>query len=238
MNQKVVNLIAAQLGILIGLTSWLVYSRFPSTEPRSAAEIQEGTTHFATVTSALESRNQRPSTVDYRADRERAQPADEEPVLTLQQRYDREIAGPPYAGSGVENRSIAVNSPSYAQVAQEPTVIPAAYAESPQTVEYTQPVQNVVYVQPTQIVVYSNSRPFLNRCRPVLPSDEVRPITRQCPDRGNRDARTPSVQPPCPPTERFRPRGNVRQFAETGVQQRRVTLPVSPRAGRSSSSVP
>src|ERR1700730_608224 len=119
MNLKVANLIAVELGILIGLMSWLVYSRFPSTVPRPAAEMRENA--VAPVASVSEQGNQRPDTVDYRPDREQAQPVVEQPALTSR-RYQQEIAPQPYASSGLENGSIAVDSPSYAEADQEAAV--------------------------------------------------------------------------------------------------------------------
>ena len=96
MNLKVANLIAVEFGILIGLMSWLVYSRFPSTAAQTAAEMEEGTVvPFATVASVSKPRNQRLHTMDYRADREPVALADEQPVPTAQE-YDQEIATQPY----------------------------------------------------------------------------------------------------------------------------------------------
>ena len=37
MNLKVANLVAVQFGVLLGIVSWLAYSRFESAEPRIAA---------------------------------------------------------------------------------------------------------------------------------------------------------------------------------------------------------
>ena len=79
MNPKIANLIAIETGILVGLMSWLTYSRFPSTEPRTSAEMREGivapvaaVAPVTTVAPAFEASNQRPSTVDYSAEREQA----------------------------------------------------------------------------------------------------------------------------------------------------------------------
>ena len=169
MNLKVANLIAVEFGILIGLMSWLVYSRFPSTEPRTAAEMQQSPAEPATVASVSDPRKQRPHTVDYRAHREQAQPvADEQPdeqAAPTAQEYEQEIAPQPYASSGREDGSVAANSPSYAEADQEPAVAQSDDLTSPQTVAYAQPTQIVVYSQPAQIVVFSNPRRFANRRR-------------------------------------------------------------------------
>jgi hypothetical protein len=237
MNLKVANLIAVELGILIGLMSWLVYSRFPSPEPRTAAEIQENTVApVATVASVSEPENQRPDTADYRADRERAQPFAEQPALTSRRSAQETVAPQPYASSGLENGLIAVDSPSYAEADQEAAVGSPEYVVSPQT---------VVYAQPAQIVVFSNPRRFANRCRSTPRHGAFNPIAHQCPDRGNspladtRIVSGPNVSTPsCPPTERFGPRGTVRQSGVTGSQQKRVAFPASPRAALRSLSVP
>jgi hypothetical protein len=210
--------------------SWLVYSRLPSPEPRTAEEMQE-----STVAPIFEPRSPHPYAVDYIAGRERAQPAHKAEATTEQQYY-QEIATEPYANSGLNNGSVAVDSPSYAEVDQEPAVVPSDYPASPQT---------VVYAQPVQIVVFSNSRRFVNRCRSTPYPGALRTITHQCPDRGNshlNDTRVvscPNVSTPsCPPTQGPRPRGTVRQSGVTGSQQKRVAFPGLPGAARRSLSVP
>lgn len=174
MNLKVANLIAVELGILIGLMSWLVYSNFPSTEPRTAAEMPESrVTPFTTVSTVFERRNKRPYTVDYETNHERAQPVDEEAAPTAQE-YDQEITTQPYTSSGLGNGYVAADSPSYAEVDQEPAVAQPDYVPSPQI---------VVYAQPAQIVVFSNPRRFANRFRSTLPPGALNMITHRRPGR-------------------------------------------------------
>jgi hypothetical protein len=174
MNPKVANLIAVELGILIGIMSWLAYSRFPSTQPRTGAEMQESTVApLATVAAVSERRNQRRYTVDYETDHERAQPVDEEAAPTAQE-YDQEIATQPYPSSGLGNGYVATDSPSYAEVDQEPAVAQPDYVPSPQI---------VVYAQPAQIVLFSNPRRFANRFRSTLPPGALNTITHRRPDR-------------------------------------------------------
>jgi hypothetical protein len=202
MNLKVANVIAVELAILIGLVSWMVYSRLPFAEPRTSAEIQESTTEpVATVAPILEARNEHPATVDDSADHERARRRDEQPAPTSQE-YVQEIAPQPYANSGPENRVVAADSPSYAEVDQEPAVAPSNYPTSAQTVAYAQPTQVVVYPQPVQIVGFSNPRPFVNRHRSA---HHPRP--------GGEDSHRSgdgAVFPrnACPPLQGFRPRGH------------------------------
>jgi hypothetical protein len=174
MNPKVANLIAVELGILIGIMSWLAYSRFPSAEPRTAAEMRESTAGpVATVAAVSERRNQRRYTVDYETDHERAQPVDEEAAPTAQE-YDQEIATQPYPSSGLGNGYVAADSPFYAAVDQEPAVAQPDYVPSPQI---------VVYAQPAQIVLFSNPRRFANRFRSTLPPGAFNTITHRRPDR-------------------------------------------------------
>src|ERR1700686_152557 len=113
MNLKVANVIAVELAILIGLISWMVFSRLPSAEPGASEEIQESTAEpVATVAPVLEARNEPPATVDSSADRERARRRDEQ-AAPRSQEYVQEIAAPPYANAGLENGAIAADSPSY-----------------------------------------------------------------------------------------------------------------------------
>jgi hypothetical protein len=207
MNLKVANLIAVELAILIGLMSWLVFSRFPSAEPRAPAEIQESAAEpVATIAPGLETRDERPATVDYSADRERARRRDEQLAPTSQE-YVPEIAAQPYANSGLENRVVAADSPSYAEVDQEPAAAPSDYPTSTQTVAYAQPAQIVVYPQPVQIVVFSNSRPFANRHR----SASHMTMTQRRPDADDSHRSGDGVVFPrnaCPPIQGFRPRGH------------------------------
>jgi hypothetical protein len=211
MNLKVANVIAVELAILIGLMSWMVYSRLPSAELRTPAEIQESTAEpVATVAPILEARNERPATVDYNADRERARRRDEQPAPTSQD-YVQEVAPQPYANSSLENGVVAADSPSYAEVDQEPAVAPPNYPTSAQTVAYAQPTQVVVYPQPVQIVVFSNSRHFANRHRSAPHPGASMTMTHRCPDGEDSHRSGGGVVFPrnaCPPTQGFRPRGH------------------------------
>jgi hypothetical protein len=196
MNLKAANIIAVELAILIGLMSWLVYSRLPSAAPRTAAEKFRQSTADSeeAVASVLEPGKQRPSTTDYLTDYQQAQLLAEQQALI---RYQQEIAPRPYANSRAEKGVIAANSPSYAEVDQEPAVVASEDVASPQTVayvqpaqvvEYPQPVQTIVYAQPIQIVVFSNPRRFANRCRSMPHHGTLPSIANRC-----RDSREPHV---------------------------------------------
>jgi hypothetical protein len=211
MNLKVANLIAVELAILIGLMSWLVFSRSPSPEPRTPEELQESTEEpVATVAPVLETKNERPATEDYNADRERMRRRDEQPAPTSQE-YVQEIAAQPYANSGLENRVVAADSPSYEEVVQEPALAPPDYPTSTQTVAYAQPAQIVVYPQPVQIIVFSNARHFANRHRPAphpgafMTMTPRRPGGEDCHRSGNGVVFPQNVRPP---TQGLRPRGH------------------------------
>lgn len=176
--------------------SWLVYSRFPSTAPRTATEKFRESTADAAVASVLEPGQQRPSTTDYLTDHQRAQLLAEQQALV---RYQQEIAPRRYASSRVENAAIAADSPSYAEADQESTVVASEDVASPQTIAYVQPnevaypqpvQQTVVYSQPAQIVIFSSPRRFgfANRRRSM-------PHHGSLPSTGNRcrDSREPHV---------------------------------------------
>jgi hypothetical protein len=182
MNLKVANLIAIQLGIFVGIMSWLAYSRLESAEPRIAAELQERAVKPAgSVGPGIKADDQRPDAIDGRADSDEAQPIAEQPAPAFHQysaaavqhysdlaaqQYYQQIAPRRYASSGLGTGPVVAEAPSYAQVEQEPAGV-TDYSE-PQTAAYVQPNQIVVYSQP-QFVVFSNSRRFANRRRPASP---------------------------------------------------------------------
>lgn len=245
MNLKVANLLVVQFGIFIGVMSWLVYSHFQSAEPRIADEMREnGVAPITTVARGFEPGNQRPYAVDYGAERERAQPVDEQPAQ-WEQSYYQSIAPRRYARSAVVDGSLSVDSPSYAEPYQEPAVVSSDDLETPETVAYSQPIQTIVY-QPIQVVAFPNRRHFGNRCRPTTPLNcAPGTIRHQPPERRNprasdtRVVASPNVStPPGPPTQGFAPREPVRQTGVTGSQQKRVAFPGSPGATRRALSVP
>lgn len=181
MNLKVANLIAIQLGIFVGIMSWLAYSRLESTPPRIAAELQERAAKPAgPVGPGMKADDQRRDAVDDGADRDEPQSTAEQPAPVMQHEYSvaavqqnsalaaqlyyRQIAPRRYASSGLQNSPAVAEAPAYAPVEQEPAV-GADYSE-PQPVAYVEPAQIVVYPQP-QFVVFANSRRFGNRCRPT-----------------------------------------------------------------------
>ncbi len=181
------------------------------------AEIRESTAdRVAAIAPSLEARNQRPYTIVYRADRERARPVEEESAETLQD-YDQDY------------QEVVAASPSYAEPVQEPAVVQADYAASPQNVayqqpvqavayeqpaeivDYEQPVQIVVYQQPAGIVVFSNPRRFANRCRSTPRLCAFPTAAHRSPDRMGPHQNVCVVEPrrnpnasSCRPTQGFR----------------------------------
>jgi len=183
MNLKVANLVAIQLGIFVGIMSWLAYSRLESAEPRSAVEARKTAVEsVAPARPVTKTEEQGPSAVDHQADRDEAPPNTEQPAPVMlheyspaavqqnsalaAQLYYQQIAPRRYASSGLENAPIVAKAPSYTEVEQAPAVVQDDAA--PQTVAYVEPTQVVVYPQP-QFIVFSNFRRFANRCRPTSP---------------------------------------------------------------------
>lgn len=237
MNVKVANLVAVQFGVLLGIVSWLAYSRFESAEPRIAAvEVRESPA-AAAVAPISDLGSQVTRALDSDADREQDQSIGEQPApaapshqyspeavqqytALAAQQYYRQIAPRRYASAGVTSTSAPV-APAYTEVAQEPAAVSSDYVEPLQTVAYAEPAQVVAY-QP-QFIVFSNQRRFANRCRPTLQPRAVTPITHRGPGRGgphqsgSTESRptkcfgtVPSRNPDvpsCKPSQEVRPRG-------------------------------
>jgi hypothetical protein len=200
MNLKVANLVAVQFGVLIGIVSWLAYSRFESAEPRIAA-VETRKSHAAPVAAVApisDLGSQVTRALDDGADSEQDQSIGDQPAQATQphryspeavqqytalaaQQYYQQIAPRRYASAGVASTSAPV-APAYTEVAQEPAAVSSDYAEPLQTVAYAEPNQVVVY-QP-QFIVFSNQRRFPNRCRSTLQPRAVTPIAHRGPGRG------------------------------------------------------
>jgi hypothetical protein len=223
MNPKIANLIAIETGILVGLMSWLVYSQFPSRESRNASEMRErAVSPFAPVAPVVRPRNQLPGTVAYTADGQQVQLVDEYAAQPAPVYY-RTVAAGTYTRPGFNNGTIAVQSPSYAEVDQEPAAAPVDYAAYTQPVVYAQPTQLVVYNEPAPTVVFSNSRRFPNRGRSIpraCPPQVITPRlnTLSAGPSGNRLlssgpsgnvlSQATAIAPSRRPVEGFRPRRN------------------------------
>jgi hypothetical protein len=164
MNLRVVaNLIAAELAIMIAMLFYLVFSRSPSAEPRTAPEIQESAAEPATTLARLsEVRSERLAPVDPGADRACVRPQDQQPIAVPQQ-YVHQIAPQAYANPVYANAAIPAEAPAYTESYQEPVVAPSDYATSDDSIAYAEPAPVVLYPAPYQIIVFSNSHRFANR---------------------------------------------------------------------------
>jgi hypothetical protein len=236
MNLKLAHLVAIQFGIFIGIVICLVFSRFESARPRTAAEMRER----ATERTAAGDRMSEPADefADMANDREELDPAEqltdqstpampneyspeavEKSMAILTKLYYEQIAPRRNVSSSPANIAVA---PSYTEVASEPAVVQTD-DPAPQTVAYVQPSQVIVYPQPAQVVLFSHLRRFVNRCRPAphpsaLASNSHRrwnsggiqlsgfPESRPPRSLGLEQRRTTGV-PTCPSTQGFPPRG-------------------------------
>jgi hypothetical protein len=231
MNVKVANLVAVQFGVLLGIASWLAYSRFEPAEPRIAAveKRESPAAPSAAVAPISDLGSQVTRALDADADREKDQSIGEQPVqVTLPhqyspeaveqytalaaQQYYQQIAPRRYASAGVANSSIAPATPIYTQVAQEPAAVSTDYAEPVQTAAYAEPTQ-IAFYQP-QFIVFSNQRRFPNRRRPTLQPAGGTPVTHRRPDRAGPHQNVCEVTPrknpdapSCQPGQESRPRG-------------------------------
>lgn len=235
MNLKVANLVAIQLGVLVGIMSWLAYSHFESAGLRVAAvERRESpAAPVAAVAPISDLGSQVSRALDNDADREEDESIGEQPALPVQphqyspeavqqytalaaQQYYQQIAPRRYASASVASTSAPV-APAYTEVAQEPAAVSSDYVEPLQPVAYAEPAQVVVYPQP-QFIVFSNQRSnqrrFPNRCRPALQSAAGTPITHRRPDRGGPHQNVCGVAPrknpdapSCKPGQESKPRG-------------------------------
>ena len=231
MNVKVANLVVVQFGVLIGIASWLAYSRFESPEPRIAAvkTRESAAAPSAAVAPISDLGSQVTRTLDDGADREQDQSIGEQQAMPVQphqyspeaveqytqlaaQQYYQQIAPRRYASAAVANNSLAPVTPIYTQVAQEPAGVSADYAEPVQTVADAEPTQ-IAFYQP-QFIVFSNQRRFPNRCRPTLQPAAGTPDTHRRPDRKGSHQNVCAVAPrrnpdgpSCKPGHESRPRG-------------------------------
>jgi len=231
MNVKVANLVAVQFGVLLGIASWLAYSRFESPEPRIAAvkTRESPAAPSAAVAPISDLGSQVTRALDDDADREQDQSIGEQqahatlphqysPEAVQQytalaaQQYYQQIAPRRYASAGVANSSIAPVTPIYTQVAQEPAAVSADYAEPIQTAADAEPTQ-IAFYQP-QFIVFSNQRRFPNRRRPTLQPAAGTPITHRRPDKAGSHQNVCGVEPrknpdvtSCKPAQESRSRG-------------------------------
>lgn len=176
MSNKVANLIAVELAVLIALMAWRAFSNLRSVQaPALAQEPSCVVDSFATVVPVRQTRL--PAPVDYRADLA-PEPAPEEAPPQFVQEYEQTIADEPYVD--LDAGDATATSPSYAAVEPEPLFA------SPDCL--FAPVDRfVVYPQSTAFVVISNSRNVVRRPRPPIHQNNANPTVMQ---------RRPLVSPP------------------------------------------
>lgn len=217
MSTKVANVIAVELGILIGIMAWLAFSTFSRDKGPPIAEEQpriEG--DFATIAPVLKPGIQRHYAAGYRAGRVAEQQVEEQQAQTMQ--YDQPIAPAPYASSGVDDGFISESAPYYAGVPQQPVLTSPDCLVTPFT-------PFVVYPQISQIIIVSNHRSFVRRPRvtPRFARPRMPVVQRRSGGGGFGGGRT-TVAP-------RRPGGGESQVGNGGVVTRRNP---NPRSSRSS----
>src|ERR1051325_4745157 len=121
---KLVNLVAIETGILIGLISWMVYSRFPATEQLDRIEAAiKASTQVPPAGPMVDQRNHRPYGIDDGSYRDRAQQMAYQAMPNYYQSYSQPVYQPvvtqPYAGSAPSYAPATIDSSSYTQD-QEP----------------------------------------------------------------------------------------------------------------------
>ncbi len=214
MSSKVANLIAAELGILIGITGWLAYSQFHTDSSRASEGSKAPVKEFAASNMpATNPAIQSSYPAELAANTQQLQPMNQN-LTALNREYNQRAVTQPYANPNpsLEQRPIIVEAPVYVQVNnQEPAAVSSDYQE-PQPV-YA-PVQEVYYAP--QVVAVDNGRNFRNNRRE--PDRRVGHFNHgngaghvgfnpQCQNRGNvlppftrvlsqAQAVTPSIRPP------------------------------------------
>jgi hypothetical protein len=227
MNVKVVNLVAVQFGVFVGMMSWLAYSHFDSVEPRIAAlERQERPVNsISAVAPISDLGSQVTRALEDDADREQDQSIGEQPAPAVPphqyspeavqqytalatQQYYQQIAPRRYASANVENAPIV--AARYAKVEQKPALASTEYEDAPESVAYDEPAQVAAYAQPYPFIAYpqqlvvfsngSNGRRFANRCRPTRRSNTSLPLTDRRPERGECRPNNPTLARSARPT--------------------------------------
>jgi hypothetical protein len=238
MSAKVANLIAIETGILIGIISWLVYSRLPS-QPETTALPQEQGPASVTAASPLSQiasgsteGSQRFSTAAYNPEREQARlMAEREASL---QAYYRTLAQESRPITRPENEVFPVDTSYYA--APEQTEVVSSEYPPPTLLYYAPALQNVVV---------ADTGHLRNRCRSPHRRDGTRTNPRSCPPPTNIRPNTRKVvsppnggTPPSPAVDEAKPRQTIAQPTFNGRSQKRATSPTSTGSTRRFVSAP
>jgi len=238
MSAKIANLIAIETGILIGIISWLVYSKLPS-QPETTA-LPEGRSPASVDVSPLNQiasesteRSQRVSTAAYDPEREQARlMAEREASL---QAYYRTLAQQSTPITRPENEVIPVDT-SYA-APEQTEVVSSEYPIAPPTVLY--------YAPALQNVVVADTGHLRNRGRLPHHRDGTRMNPRSCPPPTNIRPNNRKVvappnpgTPPSPAVDESKPRQTITQPTFNGRSQRRATSSTSTGSTRRFVSAP
>ena len=187
MSSKVLNVIAIELAILIGILGWFAFTnqRAISAPVQASPPMVDS---FAAVAPVRRKAQRYQPPVDYRAD-PAPQPEPEEEVAQVVQQYDAPelqeedemlISDAP-DDTAIDTGYVDATSPEYAAFDPEPEVASADPLSAPVD-------RFIVYPQSTAVIVITDPR---NRsCRPMPPAPQCTPGPR----RGHRPS--PRTQPP------------------------------------------
>ena len=228
MNPKIATLIAIETGILIGMISWLGYSRYSSEEPDLIEQESHSLPASKVAAPAFEASNPPAYPSRYEAERKRARLVAEQavPVPNYYQPVYQAAVAQPYVQPAAFDDSGTTNSPIYSDVSEEAAV--PEYVAPPTVIYYAQPVQTVIFNQPRG----------RNRCRSLDSPSNGDPLRRHCPDRRNFQQNPRASEPhpnvvvsppaaPPPQDEIARPRANTVRPGTIVNSPRRPTLPLS-----------
>jgi len=238
MSAKVANLIAIETGILIGIISWLVYSKLPSPPgttalPQERSPVSVAVSPLNQSASELREGSQRFSTAAYNPEREQARlMAEREASL---QAYYRTLAQQSTPITRPENEVIPVDT-SYA-APEQTEVVSSEYPIAPPTVLY--------YAPALQNVVVADTGHLRNRGRLPHHRDGTRMNPRSCPPPTNIRPNNRKVvappnpgTPPSPAVDESKPRQTITQPTFNGRSQRRATSSTSTGSTRRFVSAP
>ncbi|HEY3663093.1 MAG TPA: hypothetical protein VGL24_08065 [Chthoniobacterales bacterium] len=210
MSNKVANLIALELGVVIALLAWLAFSNLRTVKQQPVAQQPtRAVDSFATVAPVLSSINRRQAPVDYRAD-VAPEPPEDEPAAQAEPEYQQAVYTEPAATSGLSTGYVTATVPSYTLFDPQSRIPDSDCLDS-------FPDQFVVYSQPSAILVVPNSRTFARRPRSPFRTAGTRPpighqrpptIQHSRPRERNITPRSKTQRQPSRPSPKLRPRQN------------------------------
>ena len=185
MTAKIATLIAVETGILIGMISWLGYSRFSIEEPDGPATIEQSVPAPKHSAPVFEASNPRPYPADYDVDREQARLLAERSA-SLAASYYQSRYQHAYNQPAPDNSSVVDNTPTYSDPVSE---------ESADSIpEYVAPPTVLYYAQPLQTVIFNQPRNFRDRRLQNRHSRNDNPMRTNCPAPRNLHQTAPVVR--------------------------------------------